>query len=142
MSYTKKKNSKEQVKSLIYSICEAGKNRDFAFLSRIHSDNEKYSKFNDNLPLRRLSSKEASMHEEVALANITDYSYDIESLKIDIFGDIAVTTFYLKYSGMFVNNYTFEGKPIETKSRVTMVFEKRDSGWLIVHEHRSRFTEE
>lgn len=133
------RSAEEQVRGLLFSIFEAAKNKDFAFLNRMHASDDSFSKFDDNLPHTRQDSKQASMYEEVALANISDYSYKIEELKIDILGDVALTTFYLQYKGMFVNNYTFEGKSVEARSRVTMVFQKRRAGWVIVHEHLSRF---
>ena len=141
MTLSEEKNAESQVKGLIYSIFEAGKNKDFAFLNRVHAGDKGFSKFDDNPPFRRQDSNETAMFEEAALVNISDYAYDIEDLKIDIFDNIAITTFYLSYTGIFVNNYTFEGRNVAARSRVTMVLHKRERGWVIVHEHRSRFPE-
>ena len=50
-------------------------------------------------------------------------------------------TFYLVYKRMFINDYSFEGSPICSRARVTMVFAKTKDGWKIAHEHLSRFPE-
>ncbi len=40
---------------------------------------------------------------------------------------------------MFVNDDAFEGSPVRSKARVTMVLARTERGWKMVHEHFSRF---
>jgi ketosteroid isomerase-like protein len=40
---------------------------------------------------------------------------------------------------MFVNDYSFEGSPVGSRARVTMVLAREKEGWKIAHEHLSRF---
>jgi len=78
------------------------------------------------------------MYEQAAFANISDYNYSIDELRLDLLGDVVVASFYLSYSGMFVNDYSFEGSPVRARTRVTMVLGRTPEGWKIIHEHFSR----
>jgi len=130
---------KRDVASVIFSFFEAGKNKDLAALGRFHSAHGSFSKFDENPPYTRQNSQDAFVHEQAAFANISDYEYSIDDLRIDMLGSVAVATFYLAYRGMFVNDYSFEGSPVSSRARVTMVLSRSENGWQIVHEHLSRF---
>jgi ketosteroid isomerase-like protein len=130
---------KKAVTAVINAFFEAGKNKDLASLADLHSSREVFSKFDENPPYTRQNSQEAFVYEQAAFANISDYTYQIDELRVDIIGGAAVATFYLAYKGMFVNDYSFEGTPVGSRARVTMVLAKTDRGWKIAHEHFSRF---
>jgi ketosteroid isomerase-like protein len=130
---------RSDIESLIRSFFDAGKNKDLPSLSAFHAASDKFSKFDENPPYTRQNSEEAFVHEQAAFANISDYSYTIDGLRVDLFGDTAVATFYLTYKGMFVNDYSFEGSPVGSRARVTMVLTREKDGWKIAHEHLSRF---
>lgn len=129
----------KEVTAVIHAFFEAGKNKDLASLADLHSSREVFSKFDENPPYTRQNSQEAFVYEQAAFANISDYSYQIDDLRVDLMGGTAVATFYLTYKGMFVNDYSFEGTPISSKARVTMVLIRTDKGWKIAHQHFSRF---
>ncbi len=130
----------KDVASVIFAFFEAGKNKDLTALSRFHSVRN-FSKFDENPPYTRQNSEEAFVYEQAAFVNISDYNYEIEDLKIDLVDQVAIATFYLTYTGIFVNDYSFEGKTVSSKSRVTMVLSSLPEGWKIVHEHFSPFPE-
>ena len=130
---------KKDIAAVIYGFFEAGKNKDLGSLAGFHSQGGLFSKFDENPPYTRQNSDEAFVYEQAAFANISDYSYEISDLRIDVLGGAAVATFYLSYKGMFVNDYSFEGRPVGSRARVTIVFSKERDGWRIVHEHLSRF---
>lgn len=130
---------RREVAAAILSFFEAGKTKDMSTLSRLHGPRELFSKFDENPPYTRQSSDQAFVYEQAAFANISDYSYRLDDVRIDMFGDVAVASFILEYSGMFVNDYSFEGTPVHSKSRVTMVLAVFNGEWKIVHEHFSRF---
>ncbi len=134
-----REEQKREVIAVINAFFEAGKNKDLAALADLHSPREVFSKFDENPPYTRQNSQEAFVYEQAAFANISDYSYQIDDLRVDLLGGSAVATFYLTYKGMFVNDYSFEGTPVGSKARVTMVLTKTDRGWKIAHEHFSRF---
>ncbi|HMD79122.1 MAG TPA: nuclear transport factor 2 family protein [Nitrososphaerales archaeon] len=132
-------DEKKAVEAVIVAFFEAGKNKDLTSLSGFHARPDRFSKFDENPPYTRQNSEDAFVHEQAAFANISDYSYTIEGLRVDLFGDAAVATFYLAYRGMFVNDYSFEGSPVGSRARVTMVLSREKEGWKIAHEHLSRF---
>jgi ketosteroid isomerase-like protein len=130
---------RKDVESVIVAFFEAGKNKDLATIADFHSSRDTFTKFDENPPYTRQDSEQAFVYEQAAFANISDYTYKIDELRVDLFGDAAVATFYLTYGGMFVNDYSFEGSPVRSKTRVTMVLARTPRGWRIAHEHLSRF---
>ena len=130
---------KKDIEALIRSFYEAGKNKDLTSLADFHAPRDIFTKFDENPPYTRQNSEEAFVYEQAAFANISDFRYSIDDLRVDHFGDTAVATFYLTYGGMFVNDYSFEGSPVSGKVRVTMVVVRTPRGWRIAHEHLSRY---
>ena len=127
------------METVVRAFFEAGKNKDLTALADFHASDDSFTKFDENPPYARQNSEEAFVYEQAAFANISDYHYTIDELRIDLFGQAAVATFYLAYGGMFVNDYSFEGSPVSGKARVTMVLARTDKGWRIAHEHLSRY---
>ena len=138
MEPPKQEKDRRDVAATVFAFFEAGKNKDLTTLPDFHA-REAFTKFDENPPYTRQNSQEAFVHEQAAFANISDYSYQIDDLRIDLLGDVAIATFYLSYKGMFVNDYSFEGSPVGSRARVTMVLSRTDRGWKIAHEHLSRF---
>ncbi len=132
---------RKDIEALIRAFFDAGKSKDLTALADFHAPKDQFTKFDENPPYTRQDSEEAFVYEQAAFANISDYSYSIDELRIDLFGDVAVATFYLSYSGIFVNDYSFEGSPVRSRTRVTMVLGRTPKGWRVVHEHLSRFPE-
>ena len=129
---------KKEIETTIRAFFEAGKNKDLAALADFHAARDRFTKFDENPPYTRQNSDEAFVYEQAAFANISDYDYSIDDLRVDLLGDVAIATFYLSYSGMFVNDYSFEGSPVRARTRVTMVLARTPKGWKAVHEHFSR----
>ncbi len=130
---------RDDVEGIIRAFYEAGRNKDLTALADFHSSRDSFTKFDENPPYTRQNSDEAFVYEQAAFANISDYRYAIEDLRIDFFGTAAVATFYLTYGGMFVNDYSFEGSPVSGRARATMVVVRTPRGWRIAHEHLSRY---
>lgn len=130
---------RKDVEAVVRAFFEAGKNKDLTALADFHSSRESFTKFDENPPYTRQNSEEAFVYEQAAFANISDYRYAIDELRVDLFEDSAVATFYLTYGGMFVNDYSFEGSPVSGKARVSMVLVRTSRGWRIAHEHFSRY---
>jgi ketosteroid isomerase-like protein len=139
MGIRSQEEEKKEVEAVVRAFFEAGKNKDLTTLADLHASRSSFSKFDENPPYTRQNSDDAFIHEQAAFANISDYTYDIDDLRVDLFGGSALATFYLTYRGMFVNDYSFEGSPVGSRVRVTMVLTKEDRGWRIAHEHLSRF---
>jgi ketosteroid isomerase-like protein len=137
---------RRQIKNTILRVFDAAKTRDFGALASFHLPNDElFSKFDFSAPYKRQTYSQALMHEEVAYSNITDFSYKIDDLRIDLLSEsVAVATFLLETGGLFVNDYRFEGSPARSNLRATMVFLRQEENdqWLIVHEHFSSFPDE
>ena len=129
---------RKDIEELIHAFFDAGKNKDLTALADFHGPRDKFTKFDENPPYTRQNSDEAFVYEQAAFANIADYAYSIEDLRTDLLGEVAISTFYLSYSGMFVNDYSFEGSPVRSKIRATIVMARTPKGWKMVHEHFSR----
>ncbi len=134
-----REQDRKEVVAVITAFFETGRNKDLAALADFHAPREVYSKFDENPPYTRQNSQEAFVYEQAAFANISDYSYNLDDMRVDLLGETAVATFYLTYKGMFVNDYSFEGSPVSSRARVTMVLSRTERGWKIVHAHLSRF---
>ncbi|MDA4121701.1 MAG: nuclear transport factor 2 family protein [Thaumarchaeota archaeon] len=133
-------SERREVEAFIVSFFEAGKEKDLTTLMDFHSPSG-FSKFDDNPPFTRQNSEDAFVHEQAAFANISDYQYELADLKVELIGGVAIATFYLTYKGVFVNDYSFEGSTVGSKSRVTMVLARYRGQWRMVHEHFSSFPE-
>ena len=138
---TSSDQDRKEVAAVIFAFYEAGKNKDLPSLAGFHADFDTFTKFDENPPYTRQNSEEAFVYEQAAFSNISDYTYQIDELRIDLLCGTAVCTFYLAYKGMFVNDYTFEGKAVGSRVRATMVLAKTAEGWKIAHAHLSRFPE-
>ena len=130
---------RKDVEAVVRGFFEAGRNKDLTSLADFHSSRDSFTKFDENPPYTRQNSDEAFVYEQAAFANISDYTYAIDDLRIDLFAEAAVVTFYLTYGGMFVNDYSFEGSPVSGKARVSMVLVRTPRGWRIAHEHFSKY---
>jgi ketosteroid isomerase-like protein len=131
--------ARKDVAALITSYFDVGKTKDITILSRFFAPSQYFSKFDESPPYTRQNSDDAFVYEQARFANISDYEYKIDDLRIDVIGFIAIATFYLDFKGVFVNDYSFEGSAVGGRSRVTMVVGKFGDEWKIVHEHVSRF---
>ena len=133
--------TKREVEMFVHAFFEAGKNKDLSSLGGFHAPSSLFSKFDESPPYTRQNAEEAFIYEQAAFANLSDYQYGVEDLRVDIVGDVAIATFYLTYKGIFVNDYSFEGSTVGSRSRVTMVLARIDGNLKIVHEHFSPFPE-
>lgn len=134
-----REQDKRDIAEVITAFFEAGKSKDLSTLADFHAGPSYFTKFDENPPYTRQNSEQAFVHEQSAFANISDYDYRIDDLRVDLIGEAAVCTFYLTYSGIFVNDYSFEGSPVGSRVRATMVLLRDKGGWKIAHEHFSRF---
>jgi ketosteroid isomerase-like protein len=126
---------------MITAYFDIGKTKDITTLPHFFAPSQYFSKFDESPPYTRQNSEEAFMYEQARFANISDYQYRIEELRIDVIGFIAIATFYLEFKGVFVNDYSFEGSTVSGRSRMTMVIGKFADEWKIVHHHASRLSD-
>jgi len=122
----------EELRTVIKKIWADAVACDLEELRAIHLDSPKFSKFGPRIAERQ-DVKSTNETETEHFLSMRDASFELEDIKVDIFGDIAVTTFYNNYS--FIKNKI----RVQGKGRVTLVFLNTEAGWKIVHEHSSPF---
>jgi hypothetical protein len=66
-----------------------------------------------------------------AIKHVTDYDYRIENVLVKSYGDAAYAFFILR------QNYEVDGSRLEEYLPTTLIFERGEDGWKIVHAHRS-----
>lgn len=117
----------------VREIFAAAQAKEFDRLAGYHLYGPKFTKFDDFDPLERQDAASARESEEDGLDAVTDFRYDLEDLKVDVFGTTAVTTFVLDYG------FAVDGETIDARARATLVLINDDGRWRIVHEHFSAF---
>ena len=124
----------EELKQTVYEIWEDANNTNIEKLKSVHYESPKFSKFGPRISQRQ-SVSETNESETDHFSSIKDVKLVIEDLKVDIFENIGIATFYNNYS--FIKN----DESIKGKGRVTLAFLKTPNGWKIIHEHSSPFNE-
>jgi ketosteroid isomerase-like protein len=67
--------------------------------------------------------------EAAYIRSVSYLHYEVEDLKIDVFGDVGIVTYYPHVS------FVKDGEEMSGIGRQTLVFLKTETGWKIVHEH-------
>ncbi len=130
-------NEKESIKELsqkVHEIWQDAENKDIEKLKSAHYESPKFSKFGPRVSERQNVS-ETNRSETEHFSKIKDVKLILENLKVDVFENIGIATFYNNYS--FIKN----GEIKKGKVRVTLAFIKSPDGWKIIHEHSSPFNE-
>ena len=127
-------SKEEELRTIIEQIWVDVVSGDLEALRSIHLNSPKFSKFGPRIAERQ-DVKSTNESETEHVLSISDATFELEDIKIDLFGDMAATTFYNNYS-FIKNNIRVQGK-----GRVTLVFLRTEEGWKIIHEHSSPFNE-
>ncbi|MDH4110099.1 MAG: nuclear transport factor 2 family protein [Gammaproteobacteria bacterium] len=97
-------------------------------LQAAHLDSEKFTKFGPR-GFERQDVASTNESEAAFFGSIANVEYEIRDLKIDVFGEVGIATYY--YEASFLR----DGRDVAVTGRQTFVFLKTDSGWKLVHEH-------
>ena len=122
----------EELKLVVLDVWNDANNRDIESLKSAHFNSPRFSKFGPRVSERQ-NVDETNSSESEHFSSIKDVDLKIDDIKIDIFDNVGVITFYNNYS--FIKN----SKSVNGKGRVTLVFYNTHDGWKIVHEHSSSF---
>jgi ketosteroid isomerase-like protein len=122
-----------RLKNIVTDIFIAAKNKDLERLDSFHLHSPKFTKFEDEGTYTRRNIEEARKTENEGFSAVSDFSYEVQDFKADVFGDVAVTTFHWQYAAKMGET------PIAGRLRGTLVFVKVENDWKIVHEHFSPF---
>lgn len=117
-----------EIREAIMSIKNDIESGNIEGLQAIHLVSDKFSKFGPR-SFDRQDVASANQSEATFFSSISNAHYEVRELKIDVFGDIGIATYYPEVS--FVRN----GDTVAVSGRQTLVFLRSQSGWKLVHEH-------
>ena len=118
----------EELRIAVMAIIKDAETANIEGLQSAHLNSNKFTKFGPrNFDRQNLESTNKS--EAAFFGAVSDYKQEIKDMKIDMFGDIGIVTYYPHVS--FVRN----GETKHGSGRQTFVFLRTGHGWKIVHEH-------
>jgi len=132
-------SDKDEITELITVFFNAGKTKNLAPLEAIQLNDSRFSSYSDVPPLDLKDYATTFALQQLRFVSISDYEYEIENIRVDLFDIFAVATFIVKQTGMIVDNYSFRGQHISMESRGTFVLAKSPK-WKIVHIHLSKIS--
>jgi ketosteroid isomerase-like protein len=97
-------------------------------LQAAHLVSDKFTKFGPR-SFERQDVVGTNESEAAFFGSISNFQQETRDLKIDVFGDVGIATYYPHVS------FVKDGEVKTASGRQTLVFLKTDSGWKIVHEH-------
>ena len=97
-------------------------------LQDAHLDSAKFTKFGPR-SFERQDVASANASEAAFFGSISNLEYEARDLKIDVFGDVGIATYYPHVS------FIQDGEVKTVDGRQTLVFLNTSDGWKIVHEH-------
>ncbi|MFC5730040.1 MULTISPECIES: nuclear transport factor 2 family protein [Nocardioides] len=124
-----------EVERALERILSAARRKAVDELESLHAFGPKFTKYDDFEPLGRQDADTTKRLEREAITGVKAFVPDVEDVKIDVFGPVAVATFVMNYDVV-----TEEDERLSFRARSTMVFARDEGRWLIVHEHFSPFT--
>lgn len=117
-----------EIHQVIGSIIRDAESGNVAGLQSAHLDSEKFTKFGPR-SFERQDVAGTNESEAAFFGSITGYRQEARELKVDVFGEVAVATYYPHVS--FVQH----GETRQGSGRQTFVFLETPDGWKLVHEH-------
>ncbi len=132
-------NQVEEILETIRKSFEFGRQGLLDEFNELHAQN--YTRFSELPPYRLQERDEALKLKASLLTDLVDFTYQIMHSTIVVMDDTAVAVFMMKYRGMAVNDYAFEGRIVDAMVRCSMVLRRSVDGWKILHEHISKIPE-
>ena len=120
--------SQSEIKALIDNIFKDGAAKNLEKLDAYHLNSPKFTRVEDS---GLLSYEEGKVLEENFYGNYDIPNYNILDHKIDVYGDIAISSFHIDM--IAINNTD----TLDVKAKVSLTFAKDKGVWKIVHEHIS-----
>jgi len=120
--------SRAEIREVIKSIVKDAETANIEGLKEAHFMSDKFSKFGPR-SFDRQNVKNTNESEAAFFSSISNFKQEARDLKIDVFDDIAIATYYPYVS------FIQDGVEQKGSGRQTIVFLKTKNGWKIVHEH-------
>jgi ketosteroid isomerase-like protein len=117
-----------ELREVIDSIARDAMTANVTGLQAIHLESDKFTKFGP----RRFDRQDVATTNESEAAffgSVSEMKYEVEGLKIDVFGEVGIVTYYPHVS------FVQDGEKKTVRGRQTLVFLETPEGWKIVHEH-------
>lgn len=115
----------------IEDIFQAGKAKDFVKLESFHLNTPKFTKYDNDVPVRQNYAQNTE-YEKAVFSAVDSFNYKINELKVDVFGSVAIATFVMPYDAVM------QGTKLVDTARSTLVFVNDAGKWKITHEHFSK----
>jgi ketosteroid isomerase-like protein len=120
----------QQIAEAVRAVFRAGEARDFSRLRSFHAEEPAFSRWSNRPGGELLDIAAAHEEEEAAFGALApDTRVAPEQIRVDLFGDVAVSTFLVHVGSP-------EGAVLR-RTRGTLVWHRVPDGWRIVHEHFS-----
>lgn len=121
-------SEQEQIAEAINAIVKDAEEANMEGLKSAHLESAKFSKFGPR-NFERQDVNSTNETEAAFFGSVSNYKQEVRDLKIDVFDDVAVATYYPHVS------YVLNGEEIKGSGRQTFVFLRTRDGWKLVHEH-------
>ena len=121
--------SKAEIRTVLDGIFKSIQEGNAEKLIAYHVYGPKFTEFRESE--HRYDSAENEAYERAFVGAISGFDYDLEDLKINVFGDVAVVTFHANFRP------TIGEDVIQIWGSTTLVFVKVNGEWKITHEHHS-----
>ena len=123
--------AQNELREVINSIYKDAETANLEGLKASHLLSDKFTKFGPR-SFERQDVKSTNESELAHFGSISNFKNEIKDLKIDVFGDIGIATFYPHVS------FEKDGEEKTGSARQTLVFLKTSDGWKIIHEHGTK----
>ena len=120
-----------ELKEAVHSIVRDAETANLEGLKDIHLVSDKFTKFGPR-NFERQGVQRTNESELAFFGTVTNYKEKVDGLKVDVFGDVGIATYYREVS------YIEDSVERSGNLRQTLVFVKTADGWKIVHEHGTR----
>ena len=117
-----------EIREVVESIVKDAMTANIEGLQAAHLVSDKFTKFGPRA-FDRQDVASTNESEAAFFGAISNFNQEVKDLKIDVFGDIGIATYYPHIS------FVQDGEKKEGSGRQTLVFLKTENGWKIVHEH-------
>ena len=117
-----------ELRQVVESIVKDAMTANIEGLQAAHLDSEKFTKFGPR-SFNRQDVASTNESEAAFFSSISNFNQEVKELKIDVFGDVGIATYYPHVS------FVQDGEEKTASGRQTLVFLKTANGWKIVHEH-------
>ncbi|UCD62167.1 MAG: nuclear transport factor 2 family protein [Flavobacteriaceae bacterium] len=123
--------SQNELKEVVNTIVKDAETTNLEGLKNSHLVSDKFTKFGPR-GFERQNVDDTNESELAFFGTISNYEEEVKDLKIDVFGEVGIATYY-----RFVS-FEQDHEKKNVNLRQTLVFLKTNEGWKIIHEHGNR----